>query len=237
MSSKLIIALDFNNQTDALKLVDEINPSDCALKIGSEMFTLFGPELVQMLIARDFRVFLDLKFHDIPNTVARACRAAADLGVWMMNVHASGGLAMMLAAKQSLDAFGKDRPLLIAVTVLTSMQSQDLAETGVNQTVLQQVGQLATLAKQAELDGVVCSAQEASLVKITCGQTFLTVTPGIRLPQSAQDDQARIITPEQALKSGSDFLVVGRPVTRAEKPQSVIQDILAHMHKSPTRKQ
>ena len=237
MSSKLIIALDFNNQTDALKLVDEINPSDCALKIGSEMFTLFGPELVQMLIARDFRVFLDLKFHDIPNTVARACRAAADLGVWMMNVHASGGLAMMLAAKQSLDAFGKDRPLLIAVTVLTSMQSQDLAETGVNQTVLQQVGQLATLAKQAELDGVVCSAQEASLVKITCGQSFLTVTPGIRLSQSAQDDQARIITPEQALKSGSDFLVVGRPVTRAEKPQSVIQDILAHMHKSLTREQ
>lgn len=236
MSSKLIIALDFNNQADALKLIDEINPSDCALKIGNEMFTLFGPDLVRMLTARHFRVFLDLKFHDIPNTVARACRAAADLGVWMMNVHASGGLAMMEAAQQSLNAFGKDRPLLIAVTVLTSMQGKDLVAMGVNQTVPQRVGQLASLAKQAELDGVVCSAQEASLVKITCGQTFLTVTPGIRLPESPQDDQARIITPEQALKSGSDFLVVGRPVTRAQNPQSVIQDILAHMHLGPVCK-
>ncbi|WP_133129659.1 orotidine-5'-phosphate decarboxylase [Legionella yabuuchiae] len=227
MTPKLIIALDYNNERNALSFVDQLDPGSIALKIGSELYTYFGPGLVKKLVTKGFKVFLDLKFHDIPNTVAAACTAAADLGVWMLNVHAAGGLNMMRVAKQALDGYGTDRPLLIAVTVLTSMGEQDLAEIGVVTPVQQQVVRLAKLANMAGLDGVVSSAQEVKAIKEACGLEFLTVTPGIRLASNGRDDQARIVTPEHALQIGSDFLVVGRPITQAEHPNQVVNEIIA----------
>lgn len=230
MPAKLIVALDFDNQKDALKLVDQLDPNSCALKVGSEMFTLFGTELVRALMDRTFKVFLDLKFHDIPNTVARACVAAAELGIWMLNVHASGGLAMMRAASRALESYGSERPLLIAVTVLTSMSADDLYATGIHASLERHVCDLACLAKEAALDGVVCSALEVSEVKAATGHDFLTITPGIRLPGNPRDDQTRIITPARAFKAGSDFLVIGRPITRADQPAEVVREILAMKH-------
>ncbi|WP_133127441.1 orotidine-5'-phosphate decarboxylase [Legionella nagasakiensis] len=229
MSIKLIVALDFADRSAALTLVDELDPTHCAVKIGSEMFTLFGDAFVHALVARQFNVFLDLKFHDIPNTVARACKAAAELGVWMMNVHASGGLNMMEAAKQALESYGSERPLLIAVTVLTSMSQNDLVAIGIRETLEEHVCKLARLAQEAALDGVVSAAYEVPLIKQACGRDFLTVTPGIRLTAEKIDDQARIMTPAEALKTGSDYLVIGRPITQAEKPAQVIQQILAEI--------
>ncbi len=226
MNSQLIVALDFDNQNNALELVDKLEPQSCALKVGSEMFTLFGTQFVKQLIDKQFKVFLDLKFHDIPNTVAKSCKAGADLGVWMMNVHASGGLNMMIAANKALEPFGKDRPLLIAVTVLTSFDKNELSNIGINLPIIDQVNNLALLAQRAELDGVVCSAHEAKTIKKTCGPEFLTVTPGIRLDNDSKDDQSRIMTPQEALKEGSNYLVIGRPITRATNPALVISDIL-----------
>lgn len=226
MHTKLIIALDFDKRVDALSLVDQMDPSLCALKVGSEMFTLLGPDFVRELVDRHFNIFLDLKFHDIPNTVARACHLSADLGVWMLNVHASGGLEMMQAAREALNHYSTP-PLLIAVTVLTSMNAEGLASIGVGSTVDHQVRHLASLAKTAGLDGVVCSAQEAALIKAHCGRDFLAITPGIRLASSEADDQSRIMTPQAAIRAGSDYLVVGRPITRATCPQHVVADILA----------
>lgn len=226
MNSKLIVALDYDNQSDALKLVDDLEPCSCALKVGSEMFTLFGPSFVKQLVDRQFKVFLDLKFHDIPNTVANACRAAADLGVWMINVHAAGGLKMMKAAKNALEPFGIQKPLLIAVTVLTSFNQDELQPIGIHSSILDQVINLANLAKKAALDGVVTSAQEVMLVKKTCGTDFLTVTPGIRLEHHAHDDQSRIMTPERAVSLGSDYIVMGRPITQSKHPSSVISEVL-----------
>lgn len=226
---KLIIALDFNREQEALTLIQKINPAHCALKVGSEMFTLLGPQFVRKLVEQQFNVFLDLKFHDIPNTVVCSCQAAADLGVWMINLHASGGLAMMRAAKNALDAFGKNKPLLIAVTVLTSMNSLQLPEIGIDTSIATQVNRLAHLAHQAELDGVVCSALEAPVVKKLCGNNFLTVTPGIRLPGDGADDQSRIVTPKDALMMGSDYLVMGRPITRSPNPEAVIANVLASL--------
>lgn len=225
MSFKLIIALDFDNQTDALKFVDKIDPNTCALKVGHEMFTRYGSDFVRQLVARQFKVFLDLKFYDIPNTVAQACKAAADLGVWMLNVHASGGLAMMQAAKTALNAYGSNKPLLIAVTVLTSFSEQDLLKTGLTHSLEKQVISLALLAKDAGLDGVVSSAQEARAIKNLCGSEFVVVTPGIRPENSEQNDQVRTMTPQSAINEGSDFLVIGRPVTKASDPAGVIQQI------------
>ncbi|RUQ89712.1 orotidine-5'-phosphate decarboxylase [Legionella septentrionalis] len=225
MSVKLIIALDFDNLHEAFKLVDQLNPNECALKVGNQMFTLFGPELIKALVAKKFKVFLDLKFHDIPNTVAHACKAAAELGVWMTNVHAAGGLTMLQAAREALHAYDS-RPLLIAVTLLTSMSENEAAQTGLTAPLQEHVQKLALLAQKAGLDGVVSSALEVPTIKKNCGHKFLTVTPGIRLPSHAKDDQTRIVTPENAWQLGSDYLVIGRPVTRAPNPRKVIDELL-----------
>ena len=226
MSSKLIVALDFDNQNEALNLVDKLDPATCALKVGSEMFTLFGAYFVTSLIKRQFKVFLDLKFHDIPNTVAKACQACADLGIWMINVHAVGGFKMMQAARKAIEANGNERPLLIAVTVLTSFTEEDLMSVGVNHSILEQVRSLASLARDAGLDGVVSSAHEIKTIKQECGSEFITVTPGIRLSNNSKDDQSRVMTPKQAIKEGSSYLVVGRPITQAINPAAVVSEII-----------
>lgn len=226
---KVVVALDFNKQADALSFVDRIQPTDCRLKVGKEMFTHFGPEFVKTLSNKGFDVFLDLKFHDIPNTVAKAVSAAADLGVWMVNVHASGGQKMMEQAKHALQAYGNDAPLLIAVTVLTSMSREDLQGIGIDMEPQEQVMRLARLTQQSGLDGVVCSAMEAEMLKQSLGQDFKLVTPGIRPAGSAADDQKRIMTPKQAIDVGVDYLVVGRPITKAEDPQQVLNQINASL--------
>jgi orotidine-5'-phosphate decarboxylase len=223
--SKVVVALDYADEASALNFVDKINPSQCRLKVGKEMFTLFGPEFVRKLVARDFDVFLDLKFHDIPNTVAKAVAAAAELGVWMVNVHACGGQRMMEAAKAALVPYGDKAPILIAVTVLTSMEQEDLAQMGVNITPAEQVVRLATLTQESGLDGVVCSSQEAAMLKETLGESFLLITPGIRPAGSAAGDQRRIMTPVEAVEAGSDYLVIGRPITQAESPMQVLTEI------------
>ncbi|WP_115704334.1 orotidine-5'-phosphate decarboxylase [Legionella sainthelensi] len=226
MSPKLIVALDFNTESDALNLIDKLDPGHCGLKVGSELFTLFGTQFVKRLIQRQFKVFLDLKFHDIPNTVSKACKAGADLGVWMMNVHAAGGASMMQAARDAIESYGVGRPLLIAVTVLTSFNQNELSTIGINIPIIEQVEKLASLAKESGLDGVVCSAQEVKVIKNICGDQFITVTPGIRLETNPKDDQSRVMTPKQAFEAGSDYLVVGRPITKAADPQKVISEIL-----------
>ncbi|MBA4696083.1 MAG: orotidine-5'-phosphate decarboxylase [Legionella sp.] len=223
---RLIIALDFSSQEKVDQFLSQINPQECALKVGLEMFTLLGPTFVTTLVNRGFKVFLDLKFYDIPNTVARACRVCADLGVWMLNLHASGGAAMMEAALESLVKNQTTRPLLIAVTVLTSMDAATLNETSISGTPLSHANHLAQLAYQTGLDGVVCSALEVPTIKESCSKNFLTVTPGIRLLENDHHDQKRVQTPKQAIKLGSDFLVVGRPITGSSEPQKVIQTIL-----------
>jgi len=222
---KVVVALDFNKQADALSFIDKIQPTDCRLKVGKEMFTHFGPEFVKTLSNRGFDVFLDLKFHDIPNTVAKAVSAAADLGVWMVNVHASGGQKMMEQAKLALEAYGKDSPLLIAVTVLTSMSREDLQGIGIDMDPQEHVLRLANLTKKSGLDGVVCSAMEAEMLKQNLGKDFKLVTPGIRPAGSSVDDQKRIMTPSQAVDVGVDYLVIGRPITKADDPHAVLTQI------------
>ncbi len=226
---KLIVALDFDNEHDALNLVEKLDPNSCAVKVGSELFTLLGTSFVKQLIKRKFKVFLDLKFHDIPNTVAKACTAGAELGVWMMNVHASGGMSMMQAARNAIDSYGASRPILIAVTVLTSFNQNELISVGINTPVIDHVKKLAILTKDAGLDGVVCSAQEVKVIKGSCGNQFITVTPGIRLPNNVSDDQSRVMTPKQAIEEGSDYLVVGRPITQAINPELVVAEILKNI--------
>lgn len=221
MGPRLIVALDFPDAASALSFADRISPADCRLKIGKELFTSTGPSLVATLAQRGFAIFLDLKFHDIPNTVSRACLAAAGLGVWMLNVHALGGRAMMQAAREALEARSR-RPLLTAVTILTSHGPEELREVGIDGDPAAAALRLARLAAQAGLDGVVCSAHEAQAVREACGSAFLRVTPGIRLPEAAADDQKRIMTPQLAIRSGASFLVVGRPVTGAPDPAAVI---------------
>ncbi len=222
---KVVVALDFDKKADALSFVDKIEPSDARLKVGKEMFTYFGPEFVKQLTAKGFDVFLDLKFHDIPNTVAKAVTAAADLGVWMVNVHASGGEQMMVKSREALSQFGDDGPLLIAVTVLTSMGQEDLNGLGIAKTPAEQVMSLASLTHKSGLDGVVCSAWEAEQLKTNFGKDFKLITPGIRPAGASTDDQKRIMTPEQAINVGVDYLVIGRPITKAADPQSVLQQI------------
>jgi len=229
--AKVVVALDFENKADALAFVEKIKPSDCRLKIGKEMFTHFGPEFVKQLVEQGFDVFLDLKFHDIPNTVAKAVKAAADLGVWMVNVHASGGRQMMLKAKEALEPYKENAPLLIAVTVLTSMAEEDLQEIGITKAPADHVLSLAKLTKDCGLDGVVCSAWEADSLKSTLGKQFKLITPGIRPAGSNQDDQKRIMTPIEAINVGVDYLVIGRPITKASDPHHVLSTInqtLAH---------
>ena len=225
----VVVALDFENKAQALNLVSQLDPALCRLKVGKEMFTHFGPALVLELQQRQFEVFLDLKFHDIPNTVAKAVKAAADLGVWMVNVHASGGSRMMSAARESLISYGTDKPHLIAVTVLTSMEQGDLVELGISLTPQQQVVKLAALTQQAGLDGVVCSAQEATLLKQQFGKDFMLVTPGIRPASSAADDQRRVMTPQQALHAGVDYMVIGRPITKAAQPLEALHAIVQEL--------
>lgn len=219
----VVVALDFDDKAKALALVDQLDPQQCRLKVGKEMFTLFGPDWVKTLVDKGFDVFLDLKFHDIPNTVAKAVAAAAELGVWMVNVHASGGRRMMEAAKAALAPYGDKAPLLIAVTVLTSMTDEELQELGVSaSSAEEQVLLLASLTQAAGLDGVVCSAQEAPQLKATLGQDFKLVTPGIRPAGSDAGDQRRVLTPKEALAAGSDYLVIGRPITQADDPMAVL---------------
>ncbi|MBB1370867.1 MULTISPECIES: orotidine-5'-phosphate decarboxylase [Pseudoalteromonas] len=224
-SKKILIALDYDDQQAALDFVKQLSPDSCRLKVGKEMFTYFGPAFVKELIDLGFDVFLDLKFHDIPNTVAKAVTAAAKMGVWMVNVHASGGFEMMSKAKQALAPFGDKAPLLIAVTVLTSMDETELKRLGVEKTPQEQVIYLAKLAKEAGLDGVVCSAQEAQQLKAELGAGFKLVTPGIRPVGSDAGDQKRIMTPKQAIDAGSDYLVIGRPITQADNPVAVLADV------------
>ncbi|GAB6262194.1 orotidine-5'-phosphate decarboxylase [Photobacterium sp. R1] len=225
LDPKVIVALDYPTQDEALAFVDRIEPGSCRLKVGKEMFTLFGPDFVRKLHDKGHSVFLDLKFHDIPNTCSRAVKAAADLGVWMVNVHASGGERMMTASREILEPYGKDRPLLIAVTVLTSMEAQDLAGVGITRTPQEHVLSLATLTKNSGLDGVVCSAQEATMLKSHLGTEFKLITPGIRPAGSAAGDQRRVMTPVDAVKAGSDYLVIGRPITQAADPAAVLAEI------------
>ena len=225
MDSKVIVALDYADAQSALKLVNQLNPDLCKLKIGKELFTAAGPQLVEQLVAKNFKVFLDLKFHDIPNTVKKACEAAANLGVWMLNVHASGGSTMMQAALEGVNK-SRHQPYLIAVTVLTSMNQADLNEIGIEYSVENQVLRLAKLTQQAGLHGVVCSAQEATLLKQHLKNDFLLVTPGIRPATASLDDQSRVLTPAQAIKMGASYLVVGRPITQAENPIKVLEAIV-----------
>lgn len=227
MTNKVIIALDYEKEVDALALVDQLDPQNCRLKVGKEMFTTLGTNFVKQLHARHFDVFLDLKFHDIPNTVARAVRSAADLGVWMVDLHASGGLRMMEEAKKILEPYGKDAPLLIGVTVLTSMEDLDLLQIGINASPMEQVIRLAHLTQRAGLDGVVCSPQEVEILRRNCGENFLLVTPGIRPIGADFGDQRRVMTPAAAIRSGSDYLVIGRPITQAENPAEVLKAINA----------
>ena len=221
---KIIVALDYPEAALALNLVARLEPALCRLKVGNELFTAAGPQLVEQFMQRGFEVFLDLKFHDIPNTVAQACKASAALGVWMVNVHALGGRKMMEAAREAVVQAAKP-PKLIAVTVLTSMAQEDLAELGMNATPANLVLRLATLAHDCGLDGVVCSAQEAALLRRACGSEFCLVTPGIRPADAAADDQSRIMTPRAALEAGSSYLVIGRPITRAADPLQALQEI------------
>ena len=226
VNSPVLVALDFDDINRALALTDLIDPQSCRLKVGKEMFTRFGPEWVKTLQSRGFDVFLDLKFHDIPNTVAHAVAAAADLGVWMVNVHASGGARMMNAAREALVPMGKDAPLLIAVTVLTSMEASDLHDIGIARTPAEHALHLATLTKECGLDGVVCSAHEAVTFRQRLGNAFSLVTPGIRPEGSAAQDQRRIMTPAQAKQAGVDYMVIGRPITQSADPAATLASIL-----------
>ena len=218
------MALDYPDTQTALELVARLDPSLCRLKVGKELFTIAGPNIVEQCMQRGFEVFLDLKFHDIPNTTAQACKAEASLGVWMVNVHAMGGRKMMEAAREAL-AMSSRPPKLIAVTILTSMAQEDLAGIGISATPAEMVLRLATLARDSGLDGVVCSAQEAALLRQRCGENFCLVTPGIRPADAVADDQSRIMTPAAALQNGSSYLVIGRPITKAADPLLALQKI------------
>lgn len=223
-ASRIIVALDYPSAAPALDLVSGLDPASCRLKVGKEMFTRLGPAFVEKLVGKGFDVFLDLKFHDIPNTVAAACEAAADLGVWMVNVHASGGRKMMMAARERLESLSH-RPLLIAVTVLTSLAEKDIAEIGFSGAPADNVIRLARLTADSALDGIVCSPLEAAEVRPLVGQEFLLVTPGVRPASAAQDDQKRVMTPLDALNNGADLLVIGRPITAADDPQASLNRI------------
>lgn len=226
---RVIVALDFANPMRALSLADRLDPHDCGLKVGNEMFVVAGPEPVRWMVARGFNVFLDLKFHDIPNTVARACAAATRLGVWMLNVHAAGGRNMLKAARDAVGGAAAEtvqpRPLLIAVTVLTSLDRAALRDTGIDTDTGRHALRLAALARDCGLDGVVCSAVEASSMRSAFGPDFALVTPGIRPMGSSVNDQARIVTPEQAVENGANYLVIGRPITGADDPVAALAAI------------
>ena len=215
--TKVIVALDFSDQISVDRFCDQVSPNDCKLKVGKELFALLGPKLITQLMARGFDIFLDLKFHDIPNTVARAIKVVCDLGVWMTNVHCLGGQKMMMAANEARVGIGSDTTL-IGVTMLTSHDSSDLQDMGITQSMESQVLSLATQAKDSGLDGVVCSARECKILRDRLGRDFQFVTPGIRFNNDLQDDQSRVVTPMDAIKNGSNYLVIGRPITRSDNP-------------------
>jgi orotidine-5'-phosphate decarboxylase len=220
----VIVALDYPQAQAALELSARLDPALCRVKVGKELFTAAGPQLVEALVQRGFDVFLDLKFHDIPNTVAGACKAAASLGVWMLNVHAIGGDAMMRAAREAVDK-STHQPLLIGVTILTSLGDSEMQSVGLHGTAAENVLRLARLAKHCGLDGVVCSSQEAQLLRKEIGSPFALVTPGIRLAGAEKDDQTRVLTPVEALKAGANYLVIGRPVTQSADPVATLKII------------
>lgn len=228
-NSRIIVALDYPNADKAFQFLDKIEPASCRLKVGKELFTRSGPVFVGELVKLGFDVFLDLKFHDIPNTVARACAAAADLGVWMINVHALGGLKMMEAAHMSLSS-NPNPPLLIAVTILTSLGDDDIHAIGLSGSVAQNVQRLTALAGHAGMDGVVCSPHELAILRASTDNDFCLVTPGIRPAGSAQDDQRRIMTPGEAINKGASYLVIGRPITAANDPMQVLMTIKTEMN-------
>jgi orotidine-5'-phosphate decarboxylase len=221
---KVIVALDYADAQSAMQFVNQVEPRACRLKVGKELFTAAGPQLVERLVQRGFGVFLDLKFHDIPHTVAQACKAASKLGVWMLSVHALGGRAMLAAAREALDEVNP-RPLLIAVTVLTSLGREELGQLGIGGEMDDAVLRLARLAHQSGVDGVVCSGHEAPRLRKQLGREFCLVTPGIRPAQTAHDDQFRVVTPRRAVLNGADYLVIGRPVTQAQDPFKALQEI------------
>ncbi|MEN8177465.1 MAG: orotidine-5'-phosphate decarboxylase [Pseudomonadota bacterium] len=221
---RIIVALDYPDARQALNLVEQLEPSLCRLKVGKEMFTRLGPTFIEQLSSRGFEIFLDLKFHDIPNTVAAACDAAADLGVWMMNLHASGGRRMMEAARDRLEQRSQ-RPLLVAVTILTSLSAEDIAEVGFQGEPAENVMRLAELASRSGMDGVVCSPREAAGLRARIGADFLLVTPGVRPKDAVADDQRRVMTPADAVKAGASHLVIGRPVTGASEPIEALRRI------------
>lgn len=221
---KIIVALDYAEADAALQMARRLDPSLCRVKVGKELFTAAGPAVVEALQKMGFELFLDLKFHDIPNTVASACRAAAKLGVWMVNVHASGGERMMLAAREAIEAAAQ-RPRLIAVTVLTSMGADELSAIGMRGNPQETVLRLADMTQRCGLDGVVCSAQEAPLLRQHLGTGFCLVTPGIRPAGVAGNDQTRITTPAEAMSLGASYLVIGRPITQAADPVAMLQRI------------
>ena len=223
-SKRIIVALDYPAQSAALEMADKLDPAKCRVKVGKELFTRAGPAVVEALHARGFDVFLDLKFHDIPNTTAKAVRAAAEMGVWMVNVHASGGRRMMEGAKNALEQCDSDM-LLIAVTVLTSFDQDDMNELGINCSPEDQVHRLASLAKSSGMDGVVSSAMEAQGLRQALGEEFTLVTPGIRPASAEGDDQRRVVTPSQAMKNGSSYLVIGRPITQSPDPVATLLEI------------
>ena len=222
---KIVVALDFPQAAPALALAHKLDAAKCRLKVGKELFTSAGPQLVEQFQRLGFEIFLDLKFHDIPNTTAQACKAAAALGVWMVNVHALGGKRMMEAAREALENI-QQRPKLIAVTVLTSMAQEDLHGIGINSSPAHMVTLLAGLVHDSGLDGVVCSAHEASVLRQQYGKEFVLVTPGIRPANAAANDQSRIMTPRDALEAGSSYLVIGRPITQAPDPLLALQEII-----------
>jgi orotidine-5'-phosphate decarboxylase len=224
---RIIVALDFPSRERALELVTALSPAQCRLKVGKELFTAAGPALVETLAARGFEVFLDLKYHDIPNTVAAACSRAVDLGVWMLNVHALGGRRMLEAARGAIT--GPNAPLLMAVTVLTSMTEADLVEVGITERAETLVERLGRLAMACGLDGLVCSAQETSRLRQVLGERPVLVTPGIRPAGTDAGDQRRIVTPRQALKQGSSYLVIGRPVTASADPAAALDGIITDL--------
>ena len=227
-NKRIIVALDFPTANQALQLVDQLDAEKCRLKVGKELFTREGPAVVEKLQAKGFDVFLDLKFHDIPNTTAAACAAAADLGVWMVNVHALGGRRMMEAARNAIEK-SSHQPLLIGVTILTSMAETDLVEIGLSGNPENEVGRLAQLAHESGLDGLVCSAQEAASMRNKFGPDFVLVTPGIRPAGSETADQRRTMTPVEAITAGSSYLVIGRPISRVENPIKALDSIHAEL--------
>lgn len=224
--SEIIVALDYSSESEALNMAEKLDPALCKVKVGKELFTSAGPNVVHALHERGYKVFLDLKFHDIPNTVAQACKSSAELGVWMLNVHTMGGMKMLEAARSAINEFGETKPFLIAVTLLTSSGVGELEQLAIRETPADYVKRLARLAQTCLLDGVVCSAQEARDLRRQCGKEFLLVSPGIRPAEASANDQLRVSTPVQAKRDGVNYMVIGRPITQAEDPNYALREIL-----------